>query len=878
MRSAHHSRGNVILLVVGVLAVLAMVGSAFLMIAWADKKEALATSDAASMRPVAEGLLSKLNRVLVDDLYTGLNGPPFSDTGLLSGADLWASYTDYPSEDVDQFLACTLPEEYAAGDWRWRHLTNLDGIGPRTDYEDLPVDDASLVDTDGDGVLDSRLLPTGVYDARGVEYYYAMRVVDLLSLINVNTAYTAGTYADYTTPSSIDLKRILNAATGYDEVFDGVGALPGLHRMRCGRTPPTAAPGDDAFNDDMVMRLLEPTVDYRPFDAADELTCRWLKNADTAVSRLYGSFNSTNAARTNAYRDALLNPPWNLRSALTTYGTDRLLPRRPGAVAKVENIGRESTDTDANAYMERLYEQFLELAPDSLFSDQTRRERAAAHFAANLCAYISAAPVSFVKNGTTYFGLKPPPIVISEAYAKGINPPLRTCYAIELRNLTGAAIPLNGWKLNSTDLDGSVPANGYLVLYRLEGYVEADVGLDAVSNKRSIPDLDLAQGNTVYLYDPNGMPVDQVSPSDIENFSLDVNEKDGDYVRSDDATNTAHALVAQYVKNGNPGHTLGEANLVTDVGLSYAVPIVHYGDFAKDIGQLSDVYFTGPRVPTSPLNPEPLPLTVAIRSSATAMGNGRLSYWPAPDQTIEPGGFSVTANSHQYPDVPFAALVQEVFSVLRGDPTPSYAGNLYGRVNINTATPLTLQAMPMSSTIAPPDSHWDKIADLVFAYRDQRATTRLASMNMDYSSPKNGGPGRSVPTGIQNLRKVGESQLSDPEDRRFGYLAVGEIAIPLAQYYIWTLFQNPPAGFPMDFGRDVAGWKSTHERDLLYRQVSNLLTVRSDTFAVYIHVQLGNEVDPTTNIVKRNYVAVVDRSNVVGNGDTPVIRFMAEMK
>ena len=63
--------------------------------------------------------------------------------------------------------------------------------------------------------------------------------------------------------------------------------------------------------------------------------------------------------------------------------------------------------------------------------------------------------------------------------------------------------------------------------------------------------------------------------------------------------------------------------------------------------------------------------------------------------------------------------------------------------------------------------------------------------------------------------------------------------------------------------------------NLRYAYLSNIVDVRSDTYCVYVLVQLGDAKDAD---IKRRYVAIIDRSNCATADDQPLIRAFAEIR
>ncbi|MCG8508997.1 MAG: hypothetical protein MI741_07185, partial [Rhodospirillales bacterium] len=113
----------------------------------------------------------------------------------------------------DTWLASSAP--YFNGSvWRWRKVSTLTGAWYRSDvnpdirqrlvdptlsgsnpsgyylnaYDNIPLTNLSLIDADGDGIGDSLFERAPIMLLDGIEYFFAMRVEDLSSRININTA------------------------------------------------------------------------------------------------------------------------------------------------------------------------------------------------------------------------------------------------------------------------------------------------------------------------------------------------------------------------------------------------------------------------------------------------------------------------------------------------------------------------------------------------------------------------------------------------------------------------------------------------------------------------------------------------------------------
>ncbi|MCK4275409.1 MAG: hypothetical protein KAX78_02780, partial [Phycisphaerae bacterium] len=234
-------------------------------------------------------------------------------------------------------------------------------------------------------------------------------------------------------------------------------------------------------------------------------------------------------------------------------------------------------------------------------------------------------------------------------------------------------------------------------------------------------------------------------------------------------------------------------------------------------------------------------------------------------------------NSGTYPDVPAAAMLGEFFTLVPPDDTRTDEQDdewtrIYGRVNINTATREVLMQLPWPNRL--PDNteiefaQVEDIVEHILAYRDRRATVDCAP-NRDYTLRSD----QILGAGITGLRRTTGSDIA-------GFLTPGEIAIPLADYYHglkdWTDY-NSTASDELDITQNK---DYIRNRDSLYRAISNLITVNSDTYAVNIRVDLYDigEAPGDEPAQSWYYVAVIDRSNCRSLGDTPAVLLFSEVK
>ncbi|MDD4890929.1 MAG: hypothetical protein PHU85_13490 [Phycisphaerae bacterium] len=189
-------RGSVLILVVAMLAVLFVTGMGFLSMSSMDRRSSGATRGQSGINIEADAAVQMVVAELSRDLW-GADNKFLSGVGANEGWDYPCSGDKAAGGTLgvndDAWLASTLPEVADASipnnstdpaiyqnRFKWPHISNFSG---------LPADDTNVIassldaDADRDGVNDSRFIlsPSG-------RYRVAIRVVDLNSMINLNTA------------------------------------------------------------------------------------------------------------------------------------------------------------------------------------------------------------------------------------------------------------------------------------------------------------------------------------------------------------------------------------------------------------------------------------------------------------------------------------------------------------------------------------------------------------------------------------------------------------------------------------------------------------------------------------------------------------------
>ncbi|KKM88178.1 hypothetical protein LCGC14_1261360 [marine sediment metagenome] len=296
----HHDRGTVILMAVGILVMLAMIGTTFVIVSHLDRREAGSLALAASSRKVAAGVLAKIQSTLMDDLgfYTyakipdGNNAGEYQDPAgpvrhVYERCDRFRQQYTFPSEIVDPWLADDNTYVNEHGNTVYAHSSNLyspDPAFPRTRFENVPVLDYFgapiqngsrwLVDADGDRKTDSVLVDTGIRDRRGNYLYVAVRIIDLSGRVNVNTVGAA----PFTVPNTP------NPLTDMNWAALGLVPVTTLHTRRMSsKLPPMAELS--VYGSAYVPRPHNPLAGmfFTSYDTADLLAILW-RESDTNSS------------------------------------------------------------------------------------------------------------------------------------------------------------------------------------------------------------------------------------------------------------------------------------------------------------------------------------------------------------------------------------------------------------------------------------------------------------------------------------------------------------------------------------------------------------------------------------------------------------------
>ncbi|MHC4639200.1 MAG: hypothetical protein ACYTBV_17115 [Planctomycetota bacterium] len=336
--------GSALILAVVLTSLLAVIAAMFLLVARADKTATSSIEQNRELDSAVDTVIARISEELIKDV-PGVAGQ---------------EYYDYPGPK-DPWLASNEPVRYKSdpvdpNGYRWLQISDVSGflktkgfatryvnVDPPTnrkviqEYPDIKLDSAGkledqLADADGDGIADSKWFELDdIITAKGRKIYAAVRIIDNVGMININTGYrldpTLTTLnGDGSTQLQIDLEELAQGGDNVDELHipRGISILP----------IPTE-PELLNYQKDYIWSLNNPGGNYSPFDISDELDLRnryCLSSPD--LTRLESLWNKTIGDTPSDYNLAdwqramtlYDNPEFcNRRPLLTTYNMDRAI-------------------------------------------------------------------------------------------------------------------------------------------------------------------------------------------------------------------------------------------------------------------------------------------------------------------------------------------------------------------------------------------------------------------------------------------------------------------------------------------------------------------------------------------------------------------------
>jgi hypothetical protein len=764
----------------------------------------------------------------------------------------------------------------------------------------------------------------------GGDIRVAIRVIDAGGLLNLSTAYRFDPTRDITQPMPMTDVAIqgLNP-TGFAQLtWDLVRER--IHndatRGRVGSTGRLSTPPSNMldYNTGYVRSPVNPFAPsnrWEPFDSSEMVSL--------ASSTLNPDANSGRIASLLADQPALYA---NIRRYITPWAVTRNLSRHySGALGQAlysqsnyVKVDLNRPLPDPNTYP-ALYNAFYNAIPAGV-PGFTKRAQIAAQMAINVAQFRSDPTdatnpfwYTFVSTdpNTTVFGVKRQPFlskVFCKLYRVDANAAsIRAYSAIELMNPFNTPIDLAKYSISGgglplpKSLSGTIPAAtpsgpGKFVIASHDSTkipIYATPGLPAPC---VVAGLDLSKAakivrtftNPVAGGDKTGVIVCLIPT--VQQPSTSPGDKKVSTVQWDDRLTYARYTIASargpdntatdYTSATADGGTMTAANTVigktpnNDIGARTEGPCPVYvrGGPFLNVGELSRILYVGP-----------------TDASVTTDGNDLMrridAGSPTPgrfDPTYMPDATNTTAG---YPKLPVGALFADHLTVMPGtDLTAQTLGGypeiISGQININTAPKAVLRCLPPIFALSQTDpTTAEALISAIVAYRD----------NTDASLR---------PSTISNYR-------TDASDPQVGFLSVGELAMPL-----WMKGGTPPAA-PAGLGKlpqnvyrlspeaytplknyaldpnggddglriETTGPQARVDNDLpkkhlYYSWLSNHVTVRSDTFIVFIRVQVVAGTIPTTGDPYQRYVAVIDRSRMRSGGptDRPQIVLFAQVR
>ncbi len=341
--------GSALILTVVLTTLLAMIGVLFVMAARLDKMGTTATAESRELDFAVDSVVAQISEALADDV---------------PGVSVNQEYYDYPDAN-NLWLADLEPSRTADGDYVWRQISNLGGA-PASDINTVTITvmrerdtitDVNYADADGDGVSDARWYQIpGVVSSKGKPMYAAVRIVDNGGMLNINTGWWFD--SEWPEKSRVDgnSPRQINAAT----LAGGVASLKeGADALLQARAITDTVNGLALYEDQVIWGYLlpDPCNAYTPFDLSDELELRYRfilnhGSVDTLAEE-WGRFkdNRTISVPVDAnvpkwFGRAAdgLDPNYAYRHVATTYNMDRIITpksiqaNRPGNPWKMVDV------------------------------------------------------------------------------------------------------------------------------------------------------------------------------------------------------------------------------------------------------------------------------------------------------------------------------------------------------------------------------------------------------------------------------------------------------------------------------------------------------------------------------------------------------------
>ena len=802
--------GSALILTVVLTSLLAILGVMFVLLSRMDKISALASSQDRQLDLAVRAVIATISDRLVQDtpgVLKDQDGHPLQE------------YYDYP-DAADLWLARLEPEQDGGGRYVWRQVSSLANSSVGKNGHTLAVevvkdrqpitDPNGPADADGDGVADaSWSVLEGVTSSKGRPIYAAVRIVDHGAMLNVNTAW------------KFDI-------SGPNDLLDGSHQMQIdlSHLSTRGKTPDPAGKlyewradtqGWQSYLKDVVWRFDGPPAPYTPFDISDELKLRYryILNLDKVTSRLDGLWVSafdgglkvpvdTGGKELDAWARKVIcpvsaaasappDPNYDYRHVGTVYSMDRLIDPTGQRMVNVN---------DANAVL--LYGALREAGVS---------QAAAAQLAVNIKDFVDDDCDSTVLAvaDVNYYGLEPQPFIRQIGFKISASDPGiqgNNEFMVELCNPFGIAIDLSKCVLSLVDP-------------KTKG-VSADVRLpSSIGPHQSIvltsKDKDPDRSNLVLaLYSPSG--------------GHEISQRHDLYLVRKQGNNSSFYLDRQLTDdrwfdwNTVKGKAQYYARADANWNILYQnMTLVGETPLNKTPAKRADDPTTWDWVSKWATRrnynlPSPQPLPVSSKKGLATIGDisRLLLIGPRlndPGSTIGDQLRNEPAENAVRLDLRIAAIA-DVFQYLTAMAPENFDGSrtetrVKGRINVNTAPAFVIDRLPWL--------RW--IADIEINNRHIDIGQAIVDYRNRYGA----------------FKSIGDLMQVDELGCMQGFAGQEP---------------NGPDLTPDGVLNDLEAM------DLLFSRISNLVTVRSDVFSVYILVRIGEE-GP-----QRRVLAILDRSQV----------------
>jgi hypothetical protein len=850
---------------------LAILGAVFVLMARMEKTATSARAESEELKLAADSVVGTIMQRLADDL------PQYNEAG---------RYYDYPgrwyadgsadlTDSNDSWLANLEPEDN--GGYRWRHISDLYDsytnsylVGRAYNVPIRVIDDyqrsidanvaageneKTLADADGDGVSDARWVAVpNLTTSKGKPVYAAIRIIDNGGMLNVNTAYqfdpnntgTNGEYIDGSSQTQINLMAMAGRPNY---------TVAEANALLAARGNQSSVSVDPNYISSIIWRYDGFTGGYTPFDISDELEIRnrFLLNnegIDTRLEAWGGEFRSnvlstpvaSNGIELNKWFKRLndsgnLDPNYAYRHLVTTYNMDRVIDPygRPMALMNDPNVSQ-------------LYESMLDSYGPNWINIPAAVREEYAQIAVNIKDYRdSDANITTLVDydGKAHYGFERPLIYITELTRRFVTDPNGTVhksYAIEVYGqVSGGQEPtllIDGITIsNAGSFTGT---DGQYYVFKNEDVNYAPLGSIDPNALRAAASPFVLNDNAVVklIYDMNSVPL--VLDSVKVPVGFDANS---DGFLSHQRNMLSNKLLWRLWDPNNVGPSLSGYNTgVQDVNSFQPVQTFLGNGGFRNVGDIGLMF----KKPAYYLDTDP---------------NG-------PNGAI---GYTDDLRKEQNVRIDLAdPNVQKIFNYITVfDPaqwgnTGADALKVKGRININTAPWFVLKQLPwvgLRNEPSPYDAN--ALAKAIVAYRDKKPVEGYTSIDYaDRGAVAGTGlgvayglseiPGFSsigeLTTVINNATLTNSTGVSTDHDYSMRYYGLGG--------------NGDQAGYPDLIPSDGVA-DDFEEQNLIFARISDLVTVRSDVFTVYMLIRLGE------NGPQRRVMAILDRS------ESPTVKVVA---